>query len=246
MRMEKRERESFASPAAICRRPVRNLAAARPHSHCFVLSLRSHTAQVLRVVLASGNLLNAGTHRGSAESIKLDVLLKLADVKVTAAPPSQQAAAAAAAAAVVADGTAQGAAAQQQQQQAVAANGGLPADQPAHVKTLLDFVAWVVLREALREAASAKVARSGGSSSSGSSSLSRTARAGYLQEELSSLGDAVRRMQTGGCCWGGRAWLRGCLPALPAGLVVQHMPGTWWVLLGCELAVAPRQGPGKG
>ena len=39
--------------------------------------------KVLRAVLATGNLLNAGTQRGNAQGIKLDSLLKLADVKVS-------------------------------------------------------------------------------------------------------------------------------------------------------------------
>ncbi len=44
--------------------------------------------QVLRAVLATGNMLNAGTHRGQAAGIKLESLTKLADVKARArAPP---------------------------------------------------------------------------------------------------------------------------------------------------------------
>lgn len=38
--------------------------------------------QILRAVLTTGNLLNAGTNRGNAQGVKLDSLLKLADVKV--------------------------------------------------------------------------------------------------------------------------------------------------------------------
>lgn len=41
----------------------------------------AHLAEVLRAVLATGNMLNAGTHRGQAAGIKLESLLKLADVK---------------------------------------------------------------------------------------------------------------------------------------------------------------------
>lgn len=41
----------------------------------------AHLAEVLRAVLATGNTLNAGTHRGQAAGIKLESLLKLADVK---------------------------------------------------------------------------------------------------------------------------------------------------------------------
>lgn len=179
--------------------------------------------QVLRVVLSTGNMLNAGTNRGNAESIKLDVLLKLNDVKVTAQqlPPL-----------LSADATSQAAPAA-----AGAAGGGDSElwgllDRPPHVKTLLEFVAWVVLREgiqvAAREAAAAAAAAAAASptkasprkaSSSASPSklgrvrgaglstsqqtqlaqqqLARTARTGFLSEDLSSLQDAVRRMQTG-------------------------------------------------
>ena len=50
--------------------------------------VRSSTAlqQVLEVVLAVGNTLNAGTHRGNAAGIRLDSLLKLGDVKVGLLP----------------------------------------------------------------------------------------------------------------------------------------------------------------
>ncbi len=45
-------------------------------------------AGVLRAVLATGNTLNAGTHRGDATAIKLDSLTKMADVKVRPPVPS--------------------------------------------------------------------------------------------------------------------------------------------------------------
>lgn len=41
-------------------------------------------AAVLHAVLATGNTLNCGTHRGDATAIKLDSLTKMADVKVPA------------------------------------------------------------------------------------------------------------------------------------------------------------------
>ena len=44
-----------------------------------------HLQQLMRLVLATGNLLNTGTSRGNAQGIKLDTLMKLADVKVSAA-----------------------------------------------------------------------------------------------------------------------------------------------------------------
>ena len=42
-------------------------------------------ATVLRAVLATGNTLNWGTHRGNATAIKLESLGKMADVKVSGA-----------------------------------------------------------------------------------------------------------------------------------------------------------------
>ena len=39
-------------------------------------------AHVLSAVLATGNVLNADTHRGGALAIKLDSLQKMSDVKV--------------------------------------------------------------------------------------------------------------------------------------------------------------------
>lgn len=142
-----------------------------------MLCLACHAcAQVLRVVLASGNLLNAGSHRGSAESIKLDVVMKLGDVKVTGTPPAAGAAAA------------EGAGGEGE-----ASNSGLPpvAERPAHVRTLLEFVAWVVLRQAQQDGGG------GGGGQKKSAALTRSARSGYLAEELGNLADAVRRMQTG-------------------------------------------------
>jgi hypothetical protein len=41
-------------------------------------------AAVLGAVLATGNTLNSGTHRGDATAIKLDSLTKMGDVKVGA------------------------------------------------------------------------------------------------------------------------------------------------------------------
>lgn len=38
--------------------------------------------RVFRTTLAVGNVLNAGSHRGNATGIKLESLMKLADIKV--------------------------------------------------------------------------------------------------------------------------------------------------------------------
>ncbi|GAB4823685.1 hypothetical protein N2152v2_010731 [Parachlorella kessleri] len=151
--------------------------------------------QVLRIVLASGNLLNAGTHRGQAEGIKLDVLSKLGDVKVTVTGLT----------AIIADATAQGANGSSRSGSSSRTNGALDKqqqqpEQQRHeaaaaplppVRTLLDFVAWVAVREALQSAATASSGKK-----AASQQVLRSARLGYLAEELNSLSDAVRRMQT--------------------------------------------------
>lgn len=158
-----------------------------------------------------------------AASIKLDSLLKLNDVKVTATPAALAAAASTAAlprrhssqdeAAV-----AQPAAQQQpehppwQQANGSAAKEAAPEAQLPPVKTLLEFVAWVVLQQ---EAGAAGGGTKGaaGSSSSGSSCdpLARAVKAGFLQQQLSELPLAVRRMQTGEW-WGPSAACKTYLP----------------------------------
>ena len=49
---------------------------------CKQIRFSTGLQKILRFVLATGNLLNAGTNRGNAQGIKLDTLMKLADVKV--------------------------------------------------------------------------------------------------------------------------------------------------------------------
>ena len=180
--------------------------------------------QVLRVVLGAGNLLNAGSARGGAESIKLDVLLKLGDVKVTlTAPPASAGAApgaadgAAAAGPVAAEGQGGGPAANGAAAPLPASAGRPP---PPAVRTLLEFVAWVVLQQAVAEHPSRRAG--GGNGGAVSSALQRSARAGYLAEELGALGDAVRRMETGarggragGPDWRVRTASEACQPVCP-------------------------------
>ncbi|EFN52829.1 hypothetical protein CHLNCDRAFT_138268 [Chlorella variabilis] len=160
--------------------------------------------RVLALVLAAGNQLNAGTARGGAGGIKLDSLLKLSDVKVTAVPaggggggggsatprkhpPDEQQPPAGGAASGAASSGASPA------QQPPAANGA--ADPPTQqqplppVKTLLEFVAWAALE---REAAPAA---DGGGGVDGEQ-LARDVRGGFLAQQLPELGLAVRRMQT--------------------------------------------------
>ncbi len=54
---------------------------------CEQIRCSDRLAQVLSRVLATGNVLNADTHRGGALAIKLDSLAKMADVKVRIFPP---------------------------------------------------------------------------------------------------------------------------------------------------------------
>ena len=49
---------------------------------CREVSESRRLQAVLRAVLATGNALNTGTPRANAEGIKLESLLKIADVKV--------------------------------------------------------------------------------------------------------------------------------------------------------------------
>jgi hypothetical protein len=170
-----------------------------------------------------------------AGGLKLDSLLKLNDVKVTAMPGGTAGAAGtaplprrhsdaeqeqrgAAANGAAADAAAAAAA-------PAAAAGAEAEQQPLPpVKTLLEFVAWVVLQQEAEAAAAASSARavtangtSGAPSSSRSISSSsgisfagdasrgweqvgRSVKGGFLAQELSELALAVRRMQTGELC----------------------------------------------
>lgn len=53
---------------------------------CQQVGSSQHLQGVLRAVLAVGNALNTGTARAQANGVKLDSLMKLADVKVLAVP----------------------------------------------------------------------------------------------------------------------------------------------------------------
>lgn len=156
----------------------------------------------------------------SAGGLKLDSLLKLNDVKVTAMPAPGGAAGTAPLPRRHSDA--------EQEQRGAAANGAAAdaataAADPAQaaeaeqqplppVKTLLEFVAWVVLQQEAEAASAASSASSvsangsGGAASSGGSSagdvrgweqVGRSVKGGFLAQELSELALAVRRMQTG-------------------------------------------------
>ena len=55
---------------------------------CEQIRCSDRLAHVLSGVLATGNVLNADTHRGGALAIKLDSLQKMSDVKVMPMPAS--------------------------------------------------------------------------------------------------------------------------------------------------------------
>lgn len=152
-----------------------------------------------------------------AAGIRLDSLLKLNDVKVTAAPAAALAAAAAAATSPrrrsgehpAHEAQQQGAEAAEDGAAAPQANGTAAMEAPPPVKTLLEFVAWVVLRQEAEEG--------GGSKGAAGEQLTRAVRSGLLAQQLPDLALAVRRMQTGG--WGWCRWVQlGCLagPGAPA------------------------------
>ena len=159
----------------------------------------------------------------SAGGLKLDSLLKLNDVKVTAMPAPGGAAGTAPLPRRHSDA--------EQEQRGAAANGAAadaataaaapaaPADAEAEqqpvppVKTLLEFVAWVVLQQEAEAASAASSVSSvsangttGAASSGGGSAgdatrgweqVGRSVKGGFLAQELSELALAVRRMQTG-------------------------------------------------
>ncbi len=145
------------------------------------------------------------SHCPHAGGLKLESLLKLNDVKVTAGP--------AGATPRLGAGDSQQPPPQQQQQPPANGIGAGPdaeAAAPLPVKTLLEFVAWVAMEQ---EAAAIASASSGGTSSSngggqsvsgsgrGASSdqaLALAVRSGFLAQQLPELARAVRRMQTGG------------------------------------------------
>ena len=144
---------------------------------------------VFLTVLAVGNTLNAGTHRGSAEGVRLDSLLKLSDVKVTIQVATQHQGP------TMSPKTGRGH--QQRGAQKMEGHDDNKAINPDErnpakpdalppAKTLLDFVAWTIIHKELREHVTVI----------GSEELAATAHSGYLSAELGALADAVRRMQS--------------------------------------------------
>lgn len=162
---------------------------------CQQLRSSRRIRRVLATLLAAGNALNAGTHRGNAEALKLDSLLKVADVKVTAPAPGATQRGAKSGRMSTRSGSETGSAPQTprtpvsaQKSHLAAENNGVGGSQSVDlppVRTLLEFVAWKVFCDVVAE----------GEVPLGQ--LADVARAGYLTSDVSSLGDAVRRMQSG-------------------------------------------------
>jgi hypothetical protein len=111
--------------------------------------------RVLATILATGNMLNAGTHRGNAEAVKFESLLKMGDLKATKVP-------------------------QKSDEKDLVES--LAVKVPP-IRSLVDFVAWTVLLQSVSQ-----------NEFSGKDAL-EIARNGFLAHELSSLTDAVKRMQ---------------------------------------------------
>jgi hypothetical protein len=175
-------------------------------SACNQLQTSKRLQRVLAAVLASGNAINAGTHRGNAEAIKLESLLKLGDVKATVALPSGGGGGGDNAGSSTTSGRSAAAGGKAGSREngsnstatdknsssggasdSSSANNDLGPSPPAApaARTLLEFIAWKVLRDALVES---------------EFSLDQTetiaiARSGYLSTDLHCVGEAVRRMQ---------------------------------------------------
>lgn len=145
-----------------------------------------------------------------AGGVKLESLLKLNDVKVTVAAssvglgllPRRRSSDEQEPPPVMANGAAPAQRSGEGQQAAAGKDAGA-AQEPAQlppVKTLLEFVVWVVLQEEAAAAAAAAVAngkRGSAVSSAGSDYVARCIKSGYLAHQLPDLALAVRRMQTG-------------------------------------------------
>lgn len=134
---------------------------------------------VLATILAAGNALNSGTARGNAKALKLETLLKLADVK-----------------AVGGAGVRAKPAPNGKENGEPAEAGDSPPGPPLYIsrlRSLLDYVAWVTCtQQGADDADNSKPA----DADAGASQK-------YLAPELPALGEAVRRMQTGAFLSGG-------------------------------------------
>lgn len=163
---------------------------------CEQLRNSSRWKRLLAAVLSSGNRLNAGTHRGNADAVKLESLLKLNDVRVTIDVAAvnaegnlnkvQQAKHGSSSAVSSPSNKDEKSSSKDDKSKADAAeidgDDTVPKNLPL-VKSLLEFIAWTVHGEAANDVKPEE--------------LEAAVRSGFLQQDLSSLGDAVRRMQSG-------------------------------------------------
>ena len=144
---------------------------------------------VLSALLAVGNALNEGTARGDARGLKLESLRKAVDVKVTSSPrdvPSNFSTEDAAMKRHGAMERTSSSAVSDSSAQHGKSGGHLDvSSQLPPVRTLLDFVAWYVVKQYIV------------GHNERCSKLEDIARIGFLNEELNGLGDAIRRMQSG-------------------------------------------------
>jgi hypothetical protein len=199
---------------------------------CAQVRASARLRRVLAAQLAAGNALNAGTRHGGAEALQLASLDKLRGVKATTAPEDLAAAAAATTPGGGAKAAARGSSAPSTPSstprppaggpRGAAADGasqgagggeGMEEEEdepPPAVVTLEDFVAWQVHVEAEREM--------------GREGLAAAAMAGYLTQELGSLADAVRRMQSGALL---AARCRAAPAGRPTALRPAHTPPPW-------------------
>ncbi|DBA90451.1 TPA: hypothetical protein ACH3X1_003718 [Trebouxia sp. C0004] len=142
---------------------------------------------VIQGVLTVGNAVNVGTAYGNAQGIKLDSLLKLADVKLSCTSQVVT---------PVGAGTAKSSEAAQMGTATAASPSAPPGvsqqGQIIGVRTLLEFVAWLVCASSKDSSASTAHGKL-----RAAACPAGTARRGaaFLTEELSSVGVAVRRMQ---------------------------------------------------
>jgi hypothetical protein len=180
---------------------------------CMQIKTSRRLRLTLASVLAAGNALNAGTHRGGAEGIKLESLLKLGDVKVTIGvhPPPPPSPSAGNGRGHLqrgrknsTTGTGDGGGGASNSNNNDDDEGKDAAAPPPPAKTLLEFVAWTVLVKEKAKRMNSKNTKKSGDVATHTTTddddndddLAGIVRKGYLGGDLSALRDAVRRMQT--------------------------------------------------
>lgn len=153
---------------------------------CQQLMASTRLRRVFGAVLACGNALNAGTHRGNAEALKLESLLKLKDTKATVTTHTTGSSTAGSTAAAAREDK-ESSDRRAQDNNNDGDNDDNMLQPPPPLRSLLEFVAWKVLLNATEEK---EIPPQG-------KSIDDVARSGYLTDDLNTLGEAVRRMQSG-------------------------------------------------